>query len=1223
MSDDSDDRFEITLVASSRGDVSKTISLGPDGQLVAVSGDSRIPFGSMHRWRLPSLAHFGRKIDKLHGSWAIALGQMRADLPKKAPLVVKEMLPESPGHVARSRQYLVSEEGQRGLLLLDHDTKKQPPSIGRRLLELGGFGAALALLDPQLAHVGYVERRSTSSGVYNAITGERFPDSGGLHRYLLAKDGADRQRYLNLLAQIGWLHGLSYYYIGEAGQLLERSIIDASVGGSERLIFEAAPRLSPPLKQDPREARFVDGPLLDTHALQDLTPKLKAEIEDIKRQAAAALGKAAKAAKRKFVDKKIAEIRAKNPKISVKQARRAAERQCAQVLTPDVLLHFDDAALGVVSVAEVLEDPERFVEQALADPIEGPSYGATTAILFRRSDGRLWIYSFAHGRTDYTIEGQDGGDFVENAEGAPGPADYRIEPPHDAPRVELQFQTLAQARDALRDAVVAAIDSFLDMPEGGENPVTGIPAGIGVGKTEAALKAIYAALLEVRRRSGKAGRRVVALAVPTHRLSGEIEPRFSAVVETSARRQQQAAVRAGLLPRTVERIGRRARLTVATWRGRSADNPAATGEKMCQNLDAVKMAQELQQDVEGGVCRTCPLRDGCAYLGQKHKRADLWIIAHQALFNSAPPSFPAAGVEFLVIDESPDKAALRGVDANARMELDPDDLSEGATPLPPVGKMAPHNIKRLEKLRGKACSALRKAKPGSIRAASLRRMGITAYDARRAAGAERRRIYRGPDPCLLEHNRNVEPMVRMWLTVAELLQEGGPEISGRLTLIKSAKTNDRKLMITGYDKIHPHYRCPTLLIDASLDAERAKPLFPQINVVDFLPVDMPFVTLKKSVGRSCGKSMLLPIKPEGDKELTKAQIEANLTRKNNRDALRLNLVNLARAHSGKKILVASYKELIKLLELPPTIATANFNALAGRDEWADFDIVVIIGRPLPPPWAVEAISGAITGAEPKRTPVIDGRKQWYDKRPSQHIVRKKGDGFVGVDAKTDSHPDDMADRHLRRICKMEVDQAIGRLRGVQRTAEKRATIIVLNDCVLDTPVDELFDADLFFRVSPQERMLAEGGVAFESPVDAVKFYPELWPSVKAAQKALERSKSMATFSYKETLIGKCRHALVSYRRKGNGQQSKRCLADLSVVPDPKAALEAMLGPLAMVMVVREEATAPSDPKGPAFVDEQIGQLAALMGHDKRELEAWIGQGRLREPFAEATAEAAE
>ena len=490
----------------------------------------------------------------------------------------------------------------------------------------------------------------------------------------------------------------------------------------------------------------------------------------------------------------------------------------------------------------------------------------------------------------------------------------------------------------------------------------------------------------------------------------------------------------------------------------------------------------------------------------------MWIIAHPSLFNSAPKSF-TADVECLIVDELVDKAALRGVGPNERITLALEELVEGATPLPPPEKMSAYNIKRLEKLRTALWKALHKAKMGPVRAATLRKHGVTAYDAGWAAKVERRRIYRGPDPSFAESNRNFKAMQRMWTAVAALLRENGPEASGRLTLTRDEATKIRELQITGYEKIYADYCRPTLLIDAALDAQRIRPMFPQIRVVDELLVDAPFLTVKKSVGRSGAKAMLLPLKTRNKGDgFAKEEEAENLTRSNNRYALRTNLINLARRNKGKKVLVVTYKDLIELLpDLPANVETANFNALAGRDRWADFDVAVIIGRPLPPPWAVEAISGAVTGRAAEKA------EHWYEKRPAQHIVRR-GDGFVGVAEQAAHHPDDMADRHRRRICEMEIEQAIGRLRGVRRTAEKKAEVIVVNDCVLGSPVDELFDANLFFRATPQDRMYAEGGICFESAADAFKAYPQLWPSAEAAKKALHRSESSGTFSYKGFLL---------------------------------------------------------------------------------------------------------
>jgi hypothetical protein len=76
-------------------------------------------------------------------------------------------------------------------------------------------------------------------------------------------------------------------------------------------------------------------------------------------------------------------------------ARRLIAARHRGVLLPFLDLDFDH--LGIVSVAAVLADPERFVGDTLADPMEGADYGRCKAKVMRGDDG-LFIHSFAHGR---------------------------------------------------------------------------------------------------------------------------------------------------------------------------------------------------------------------------------------------------------------------------------------------------------------------------------------------------------------------------------------------------------------------------------------------------------------------------------------------------------------------------------------------------------------------------------------------------------------------------------------------------------------------------------------------------------------------------------------------------------------------------------------------------------------------------------------------------------
>jgi hypothetical protein len=78
--------------------------------------------------------------------------------------------------------------------------------------------------------------------------------------------------------------------------------------------------------------------------------------------------------------------------------------QCCGILLPDVELQFDDDELTGTTVADVLRDPDRFVGQTLADPVEGSAYKGGPAKVARRRDGTLIVHSFAHGRSIYEMK---------------------------------------------------------------------------------------------------------------------------------------------------------------------------------------------------------------------------------------------------------------------------------------------------------------------------------------------------------------------------------------------------------------------------------------------------------------------------------------------------------------------------------------------------------------------------------------------------------------------------------------------------------------------------------------------------------------------------------------------------------------------------------------------------------------------------------------------------
>jgi hypothetical protein len=361
--------------------------------------------GTARRIRLDGLAALAQLIGGMSSDEAIALGALRSDLPDDVQITTKDKL-NGGGNVsnliARSTDFIIYRPGEPAFALIDIDTKGMPSRVREQLAIGGGYGAALTAVLTALRDTGMVVRSSTSAGLYRTDTGERLRGSDGRHVYMEVIDGTDISRFLRTLHERCWLAGLGWMIVSRAGQLLERSLVDFSVSSPERPVFEGAPVLVPPLAQDSasRVPKVVNGPALDTRdACPDLTPVEKARLRDLK------------SAEEHRLAPELNEVRSRSikeyahrTKCTLAAARRIVERQHAGMLLPDVMLHFDDETLGKVRVAKVLVNPDQYVGETLADPLEGVEYGRCKAKIMQRTDGSLWIHSFAHGRTVYELK---------------------------------------------------------------------------------------------------------------------------------------------------------------------------------------------------------------------------------------------------------------------------------------------------------------------------------------------------------------------------------------------------------------------------------------------------------------------------------------------------------------------------------------------------------------------------------------------------------------------------------------------------------------------------------------------------------------------------------------------------------------------------------------------------------------------------------------------------
>ena len=166
------------------------------------------------------------------------------------------------------------------------------------------------------------------------------------------------------------------------------------------------------------------------------------------------------------------------------------------------------------------------------------------------------------------------------------------------------------------------------------------------------------------------------------------------------------------------------------------------------------------------------------------------------------------------------------------------------------------------------------------------------------------------------------------------------------------------------------------------------------------------------------------------------------------------------------------------------------------------------------------------------------------------------------------------------VTEAAIVQAVGRARGVNRTKDCPVEVfLILDDTVVPGQrVDEVVElADI--EPDAIDHMIARGLVP-QFPTDATKLYPDLFPSRSAAKMAYRRAGlrmqlgpdglNVVTSLYRDISIKRCDHVHrvdFRYQPMGRRQLPRFCIANPVKVSDPRAALEAALGPLALFEVL--------------------------------------------------------
>ena len=621
--------IRLSKITNNNGSLNKTFGAF-NGELVKTS-NAKLYSGQVENVTLSDLSELPQFYSQLSPNQAVTLGHV-VSLPDGAAAWVTTKGNETKYAVSRSKGTFGDRDGEPVLHLCDTDLDKAPDSIRRRIATPEAIRAALTLLNPSLATAGLVIMPSSSYGVRLDSEPRRDTTQSSFHTYFVST--ADRETMLKRMRERGWLHGLSFWMIGSDGKLHERSIVDVAVGSPERLVFEAPPTLGPGVVRDPVPPQIIAGGYADLPP--ELTPEEQQIVELNRDEAKAQAEQDAAPVRAQWENVQIE--RMVNRGVPVDRARVIMQAmETAALLHDDFVLELSNGDL--VTVREIIENPQRYHGRTLPDPVEGRAYGDANASIIlhiqpHEFHQRRRILSYAHGRArdyffarDETIRDQ-----TDNV-----PAVGR--------------DTLEQGQDHIKafynQEIIKAFEPQLEYLNliTKKNPNPNPPADqfrrvlnieCGTGKTHGLIKAVP---------------KMAFMAMQIWRdVKSSGKARTPPPIVITANRAEDVIEIHGAISRELE-SGGYPEVTVAYKVGR--DHALPDGTPICDRSEvAIAVESAYTETGISGFCKDCPFFETCVYNqnAEAIKQANI-VVMTQAYMNFASPF--GRGITALIVDESP------------------------------------------------------------------------------------------------------------------------------------------------------------------------------------------------------------------------------------------------------------------------------------------------------------------------------------------------------------------------------------------------------------------------------------------------------------------------------------------------------------------------------------------------------------------------------------------
>ena len=351
--------------------------------------------GTVQRLTLSTLTDLAELLEALESHQALCYGLPDRD----GPIVASPLLARHPDALTRTREDFDWADGA-GVLMIDMDYADtlEPMDAVRRI----------RALSPALADVEMLWRASASSGIRSA-DGKIDTGLRGQRLYLIV-DRADRIPEVGrAIADLLWAaqDPACRFDVASNGRLNQRQLVDALVWQPERFDFAAASVLADKrLSRHAPEPFFtgIQGTALDTEALlSGITAEQRAAAQSHKATLKRAAAQSDECLERtaQFVETRAKALEQRGVK---RATARESVRRAMQQNTLDADFTLLHSSGRTVALSEILRDPEHWHGERFADPVEPDYHNDRRIAVALYRDGRLSIYSHAHGGITYRVE---------------------------------------------------------------------------------------------------------------------------------------------------------------------------------------------------------------------------------------------------------------------------------------------------------------------------------------------------------------------------------------------------------------------------------------------------------------------------------------------------------------------------------------------------------------------------------------------------------------------------------------------------------------------------------------------------------------------------------------------------------------------------------------------------------------------------------------------------